>query len=221
MARDLDELGYAKVMRDPETGELIVDTDSLRRADIGRDGEVGADPDGDDFGARSDRRRRRVTRRLDRVERRDDRLERREDRLRDKLEELDDDDDNARGSASTSGRSKVKWGMTAVGGTNTLAAAGTATVRVRLQHHFKAEDVTFSGSASGATVTSISFGDRPVWSNPDGIAVDAFAPTGMLRGILRGQNLRAGLDIVINGELTAAGTFAVTITGWKPVNQPC
>lgn len=215
MARDLDELGYARVMRDPETGELIVDTDSLRRPDIRGEADVGADPDGDDFGARSDRRKRRLTRRLDRVERREDRLERREDRIRDKLADLDDDDDRGKG------RSKVKWGMTAVGGTNTLTAAGTATVRIRLQHHFKAEDLTFSGSGSGATVTSISFGDRPVWSNPDGISVDAFAPTGMLRGILRGQNLRAGLDIVVNGELTAAGVFAVTITGWKPVNQPC
>lgn len=218
MGRDLDELGYARVMRDPETGELIVDTDSLRRTEISGDGEVGAGPDDDEFGARSDRRRRRLTRRLGRVERREDRLERREDRIRDKLSALDDDDDD---DDRKRGRGKVKWGMTAVGGTNTLTAAGTATVRIRLQHHFKAEDITFSGSAGGSTVTSISFGDRPVWSNPDGISVDAFAPTGMLRGILRGQNLRAGLDIVVNGELTAAGVFAVTITGWKPVNQPC
>jgi hypothetical protein len=207
---NLDDLGYARVFRDPETGELVVDTDSLRRPAIAGDFE------GDDeLGDRSDRRRRRLERRLDRTDRREGRLERREDRLRDKLHDLDDDDD---GSSRKKGG--VKWGMTMVGGIDTLTGAGTATVRVRLQHHFKATDITFEGTTTGtaAKVTSIFFGDRPVWSNPDGVSVEAFAPGSMMRGILRGQNLREGLDIIVNGTLGGAGDFAATIMGMKPVS---
>ena len=107
--------------------------------------------------------------------------------------------------------------MTAVSGTDTLAAAGAATVRIRLQHDFKAEDVTFEGSSSGAKVTSIFFGDNPVWSSAVGLPVSAFGASSQLRGLLRNQKLKAGLDITVNGTLTGAGTFQVTITGEKPV----
>ena len=72
-----------------------------------------------------------------------------------------------------------------------------------------------------ARVTSISFGDRPVWSSPDGISVDVFAATSTMRNILRGQSIRAGLDIIVNGTLDAAGTFSVTITGKKPKDSSC
>ena len=209
---NLDDLGYARVFRDPETGELVVDTDSLRRPAVAGDFEGE-----DEFGDRTDRRKRRLERRLDRTDRRDDRLERREDRLRDKLDDLDGDNDKG---SSRSGRGNMKWGMTMVGGIDTLTAAGTATVRVRLQHHFKATDITFEGTTTGtaAKVTSIFFGDRPVWSNPDGVSVEAFAPGSMMRGILRGQNLREGLDIIVNGTLGGAGDFAATIMGMKPVS---
>ena len=115
----------------------------------------------------------------------------------------------------------MKWAGTAVGGTDTLTAAGTATVRVRLQHHFKAEDVTFTGTTATAKVTTISFGDRPVWSNPDGISTDVFSFNSTMRNILRGQSIRAGLDIIVNGTLDAAGTFSVTITGKKPKDSSC
>ena len=111
--------------------------------------------------------------------------------------------------------------MTAVGGTDSLTAAGAANVKVRLQHDFRAQDITFTGSASGAKVTSIFFGDRVVWSNSDGIDASVFASTGFLRGLLKGQSIRAGLDVIVSGNLPAAGDFAVTLIGQKPVAPNC
>lgn len=115
----------------------------------------------------------------------------------------------------------MQWGMTAVGGTDTLDAAGGASVKIRLQHDFRAQDVTFTGSAAGAKVTSIFFGDRVVWSNSDGIDVSVFSSSSFLRGLLKGQSLKAGLDITINGSLGGAGDFAATLIGQKPVTSNC
>jgi hypothetical protein len=243
MTTRLTSLGYARVFRHPRTGELAVDTDSLRRSgggfsgvdfgeddvegdedwddeddddsefegdddfgdDLEGDDDIGDDDVGsDDFGARGDRRRRRLNRRLGR-------LNKREDRIKRKL-------GNTRGKRKGS---KMQWGMTAVSSTDTLAAAGSASVKLRLQHHFKAHDITFTGSASGAKVTSIFFGDRVVWSSSDGIDVSVFGTTSLLRGLLKGQSLRAGLDITVNGSLTGAGDFAVTLIGQKPVSPTC
>ena len=102
--------------------------------------------------------------------------------------------------------------MTAVGGTDHVddSAGGAATVKVRLQHHFRALDVTFTGSVAGAKVTSIFFGDRVVWSNSDGI------DTG---GLLKGQSIRAGLDVIINGTVPTPGDFSVTLIGQKPIDR--
>lgn len=111
--------------------------------------------------------------------------------------------------------------MTAVGGTDTLQAAGAASVKIRLQHDFRAQDVTFTGSAAGAKVNSIFFGDRAVWSNSDGIDASVFNSNSFLRGLLRGQSLRAGLDITVNGSLAGAGDFAVTLIGQKPTVAAC
>ncbi len=140
------------------------------------------------------------------------RVNKREARIRRKLGKT--------GSRHSQG-SKMQWGMTAVSGTDTLGAAGSASVKLRLQHHFRAHDITFTGSASGAKVTSIFFGDRVVWSSSDGIDVSVFGSTSLLRGLLKGQSLRAGLDITVNGSLTGAGDFAVTLIGQKPVNPSC
>ncbi len=251
MAAKLDNLGYARVFRHPRTGELVVDTDSLRRPGGFSGVDFGADPDDDydddwddeddwdddfegddfgdddfgedelgdddfgddelgddDFGARGRRRRRRLKRRLGR-------LNRREDRVRDKLRRSR----RGRGKA----RKKVNWGMTAVGGTDHVddADGGAATVKVRLQHHFRAQDITFTGSVAGSKVTSIFFGDRVVWSNSDGIDTGVFASTGFLRGLLKGQSLRAGLDVVVNGTVPTTGDFSVTLVGQKPVDPRC
>lgn len=115
----------------------------------------------------------------------------------------------------------MNWGMTAVAGTDTLTAAGGGSVKIRLQHDFRAEDITFTGSAAGAKVTSIFFGDRVVWSSSDGIDVTVFGSTSFLRGLLKGQSLKAGLDITVNGTLTGEGAFAVTLVGKKPVTPHC
>jgi hypothetical protein len=222
--QNLDSLGYARVYRHPRTGELVVDTDSLRRGefageddDFGEDGVEGDDDgvegdddgvEGEEVGARGRGKRRRLNRRLRR-------LDRREDRVRDRLDNLND----RRGRRRE--EDDVNWGMTAVAGTDVLGAAGAASVKIRLQHDFRAQDVTFTGSASGAKVTSIFFGDRVVWSSSDGIDVSVFGSTSFLRGLLKGQSLRAGLDITVNGSLGAAGDFAVTIVGEKPVTPHC
>lgn len=98
---------------------------------------------------------------------------------------------------------------------------GGVSVKVRLQHDFRAKDLTFTGSSDTAKVTSIFFGDRVVWSNSDGIAVGVFSSNSFLRSFLEGQSLRAGLDITINGEVGPEGVFSATMIGQKPVTASC
>ena len=224
--RNLTPLGHARVYRHPVSGELVVDTDSLRRTSFAGVDDFGAYDD--DFGLfkrdpekRQSRRQRRLDRKRGRVDRRYDR---KTDRLDRKAEKWDLDEDEAMDEAlpmSAEPRNGLSWGMTAVGGTETLTLAGPVSVRVRLQHDFRAEDITFTGSLPGATVNSIFFGDRVVWSAPDGIDVSVFDATGFLRGLLKGQSIGAGLDVVVNGSLPDVGTFAVTLTGKKPVRPGC
>ena len=56
MAAKLYSLGYARVFRHPRTGELVVDTDSLRRPGRFAGVDFGADPydDEDDWDDDSD-----------------------------------------------------------------------------------------------------------------------------------------------------------------------
>lgn len=254
MATRLTSLGYARVFRHPRTGELAVDTDSLRRGgggfsgvdfgedyddfegddydddfegdddddddfegdydDFGDDYEFDGDDDfegDDDFGAKGRRRRKRLNRRMKRLQRRSGRVSKK----------LGKSSGGRKRSSKSKGSSEMQWGMTAVSGTDTLTEAGAASVKIRLQHHFRAQDITFTGSANGAKVTSIFFGDRVVWSSSDGIDVSVFGSTSFLRGLLKGQSLRAGLDITVNGSLTGAGDFAVTMIGQKPVTAQC
>ena len=171
---DLTPLGHARVFRAPD-GSLVVDGDSIRRDGFAGDDFAGDDFDDDfegdfddfegdfedeDFGAGGRGRARREGRREARDERREDR---RSSRGRGR----------SRGS-SRSASSKREWGATAVGGVDTLTDAGSAVVNIRLQHDFKAEDVTFEGSSSGAKVACIFFGDNPVWSSAAGLPVSAF-----------------------------------------------
>jgi hypothetical protein len=239
----LDNLGYARVFRHPRTGDLVVDTDSLRRGgfagadDIGADDDDDFEGDDDDFegdddtddaelGARErPRRARRLDRRQGRLDKREGRIDRRQDRVQTRQDRI--------APRAAAPREPImprrdllepvsgEWGMTAVSGTDTLGAAGAASVKIRLQHDFRAQDVTFTGSVAGAKVTSIFFGDRVVWSSSEGIDASVFGSTSLLRGLLRGQSLRAGLDITANGSLPGAGDFAVTIVGEKPVSATC
>lgn len=231
--KNLTPLGHARVYRDPRTGQLVVDTDTLRRSSFaggdfaGRyddddefdDDFQGEEEDVDDFGflrrdpeRRQGRQRRRLGRRRDRlerqVERRTDRLDRKEARI-----EADEPD--------PTDRVPTGWGATAVSDADRLDQAGAVALKIRLQHDFRARDVTFTGSAAGALVHSIFFGDRAVWSSSDGIDATVFAANGFLRGLLQGQSLRAGLDIIINGSLPGPGVFTATLIGLKPVSGGC
>ncbi len=242
--RRLNKLGFGLVYRDPHTGELIVDTDHIRPASAGPAASGffgGVDPEEDDyadfgeeeyddyafgdeyddpdfegdfegdeeddleFGRRRRRRRRRGGRR------RRPRAERPRRRRRRRAP-----------TPTPAARPKQNtWGRTAVGGTDTSEVGGSVSVKVRLQHDFRAQDITFTGSTDDALVTSIFFGDRVVWSNSDGIAVGVFSSSSFLRDFLKGQSLRAGLDITVNGEVGDNGKFAVTLIGDKPVQPSC
>ena len=268
MVSKLGSLGYARVFRHPRTGELVVDTDTLRRpgrfagVDFGADryddddddydedddyddddyedyegefegdfdgddfgddfgdfdgdfdgdieGDELGDFDGDDFGADGRRRRKRLRRKLGRLNRREERVKRKIRQSRRK-----------HGLPVRRRKKKVHWGMTAVSGTQTTDLPGGTSVKIRLQHDFRAQDITFTGSAAGAKVTSIFFGDRSVWSSSEGIDVTVFGSTSFLRGLLKGQSLKAGLDITVNGTMTTGGAFAVTLVGSKPVMPHC
>jgi len=247
LAGILIPFGTAPVYRDSRNGELLVDTDAVRRSGGPRaietgfefgyddddddddefdddfdDDDFGYDDDDDDddfgyddeddddfgyeFGGRKERKSRRKNRRADRKEKRVDRLE-------DQIRKL-------RGSKKRSSkkRSSMKgWARTIISGSDTLTAAGTAKVSIRLQHHFKAKDITFSGSlVNGTTITSIHFGDRLIFSDASGVDASVFGTNSFLRNLLEGQNLRAGLDITIAGDLNAAGSLKVAVTGFKP-----
>jgi len=108
------------------------------------------------------------------------------------------------------------WCATVVNGGTTLTAAGPAQIQIRLQHDFLATDIAFDGSSAGATVNSIVFGDRLVWQTQTGAPATVFAANTFIRNLLNGQRLRAGLDIIINGQLTGAGSFTATLFGSKP-----
>ena len=232
----LTPLGHARVYRHPVTGDLVVDTDSLRRThfagadDFGGyddfegydDDFEGYDDDEDDFGLFRRDPERKKARRSRRMDRKRSRVDRKHKRRSDRLDRkgLDDEDEEPESNAAK-GNASAGWGMTAVGGSETLTAAGGTSVRIRLQHDFRAKDVTFTGSSVGALVTSIFFGDRVVWSAPDGIDATVFAANGFIRGLLKGQSLKAGLDVTINGTLPDAGVFSATLTGEKPVRRNC
>ncbi len=111
----------------------------------------------------------------------------------------------------------MKWGKTVISGSDTLGGAGQASVQIRLQHAFKAEDVTFEGSASGALVNTIFFGDKLVFQSSSGVPTSVFASTGFLRKLVSGHELQAGLDVNITGTLGGAGTLQATVVGLKPV----
>ncbi len=239
--------GTAPVYRDSRSGELLVDTDAVRRSGGPRvpetgfefgyddddyddddddefeddfdDDDFGYDEDDDDFGyddeddddfgyefgGRKERQSRRKNRRADRKERRVERLEQQISKLRGSKRR------------SKKRKSSVKgWARTIVSGSDELAAAGTAKVAIRLQHHFKAKDITFAGSPVGTSITSIHFGDRLIFSDANGVDASVFGTQSFLRSLLEGQNLRAGLDITVAGDLNAAGTLKVAVTGFKP-----
>lgn len=198
---DLDGDDYGDDYGDDDLGDDDLGDDDLGDDDLGDDDlgddEAAADDLGDEV-AGPRRRRRRQARRQARRSRR-----------------------QARRSARQ-GRNKVKWGKTALAGeSNTPASAGDAiTITIRPQHWFKATDITFTGDTS-AKIDTIFFGEKPVWNNASGVPVSVFSATGMLRGLLAGQKIRPGLDIIIKGTSGSTTATTATLIGFKPMNKTC
>lgn len=102
-----------------------------------------------------------------------------------------------------------------------LEGAGVATLRFRLQHDYRASDITLEGSHSSARLILIAFGDEIVFTQEAGIPATVFSRESNIRGMLKGRGARAGLDIIIKGTLDAAGTFSATLLGEKPRPAAC
>ena len=51
--------------------------------------------------------------------------------------------------------------------------------------------------------------------------VSVFSATGMLRGLLSGQKIRPGLDIIIKGTAGSTTATTATLIGFKPMNKTC
>ncbi len=221
----LQYIGRPKTYRDPSTGNLVSDLDSIHRADAleGHDGDFGYD-DFDEFGDDDSD---------------DDDSD--DDDSDDDEEDFGDDDDEVgatrgqrrrrsrragrrvRRAAKKAGRqsrrsgSKPPMQKTVVSGSATSAAAGTVSMTITPSHNFKAEDIAFNGSSANAAVTSITFGDNLVWNNPNGVDVTVFQATGFIRGMLKGAKVRAGVPIVITGTIAANDdTLKAALVGYKP-----
>jgi len=210
------KLGLAPVYIDAR-GELVVDDRNIRRMpannreddfgdddfgddDLGDDfdGDDAGEDEGDDFGRR----------------RHHGRGQGHEMRMLRKLQRR----------TSKYGASKdlyKRWAKTIVAGSSTLGAAGTTTVQIRLQFDFRGQDITFTGSVAGSLITQVRFGDRIVFDVSAGVDVAVFAATGFIRGLIKDQTLRAGLDILVTGTLPGAGDLRVSAFGWKPTMDYC
>lgn len=196
-AGDEDNLfGYDDLGDDDFGDDDLLGEDDFGDDDIGDDDEVGDDDDddvGDDeVGASGRRRSRRQARRARRRSRKS-------------------------GSGTSSRRKKkVQWAKTILA-KKQAPGSTSASVEFRLQHDFIAQDLTLSGSTSGAVVTTVMFGDKVVFSNPDGVPAEVLGTSSFIRDLVKGQKLRAGLDIIVSGSVASPNdTFRVTITGFKP-----
>lgn len=221
----LDYLGTGRVYGDRSTRELVVDTDSIRRGSFagdeefsGRDDdwddedddeEFGEEMEGDDdFGEDGDFG--------------DDEVEG-DDEVGDDVEGEGDFGATrrrrkAKGKSRPRRKSSRKWAKTLVNGVASVVFAGAATLpfsmAIRLQHDFKAEDLkvtvaTTAGTATG-TITSVFFGDRLIFSDPNGVDASLFGATAFTRDLMKGQNLGGGRDILVAGNLTASAASTVT-----------
>ncbi|MCK6527714.1 hypothetical protein L6R50_09170 [Myxococcota bacterium] len=231
----LDYLGTGRVYGDRGTRELVVDTDSIRRGEFGGDEEFsGRDDDWDDeddeeFG--------------EEVEGDDDDFGEEGD-FGDEVEgddevgeEVEGEGDfgatrkRRKGKGKGHGRKRTssrKWAQTLVNGVASVVFAGAGTspfsMAIRLQHDFKAQDLkvtlaTTAGTISG-TVTSVFFGDRLIFSDPNGVDASLFGATAFTKDLVKGQNLGGGRDILVAGNLTASAAATATaraaFIGQKP-----
>lgn len=217
-----------------QDGTIVLDDRNLVRPEVSGADFAGAYDDPPDFGAR-DRGKKKgggVRERLDnfrdnrdemsdlrrsqRRERQDLREGNRDERRERRRGEDSSGEEDTQIMSNGSFSAPKGWIGTALSGKDTLTDAGTAKIRITPQHDFIASDITFDGSLSSATVLSVFFGDDGPINNPDGLPVTVFASDSMMRGLVAGSRIRAGLTITIVGELDAAGTFRVALKGYKP-----
>ncbi|MFT5680573.1 MAG: hypothetical protein ACI8RZ_001479 [Myxococcota bacterium] len=232
MSRRLQYLGKAKTFRDPDTGALVTDLDSLHRNDalegdvddFGYDdfGEFGDDDssddddsdedfgdEDDDFGDDDDDEFGATRGRQRRQARRGARKSKRKGRR------------SARQSRRNGGKSKVPPQKTALSGSGTSTDAGAVSMSIIPAHPFKAEDIVCNGSSTGAKVTSIMFGDNLIFNNPAGIDQSVFATSSFIKGLVMGAKATPGVPITINGTIASGGdVLEVTLFGLKP-GRPC
>ena len=231
MNRHLDPLGSGRVFRDRRTGALVVDEDGIgRRGFAGDDPELAGDGgqeyageggqeyagegprefegEVEDFGARNRYSQRGQYNRYNNYppQRQSQPYRQPEPAPRQSAPRADKDADGTPDG----------WQSAILSGVSSVDEAGQVTVVIRAQHPFLASDLTFEGSSSGAMITNISFGDRPVIVANGGLSTSVFTPTSQMRKHLKGQQLRGGLDITVVGTLEGAGKLCVAFFGFKP-----
>lgn len=226
MNRFLDPLGSGRVFRDRRTGALVVDEDSIGRRGFAGEGpdmageaddpDYGGEPqddtdnefegEGEDFGARRRYPRRDYGRHNPYPSRPAQPYRAPTPAPRQPAPRSERDADGV----------PEGWVSAVLSGSSTINEAGQVTVTIRAQHPFVATDLTFEGSSSGAMVTKIDFGDRPVITANGGLSTSVFTPTSQMRKHLKGQALKGGLDITIVGTLEGAGKLCVAFFGFKP-----
>ena len=217
-------MGSALVYRTPD-GRTVIDEDSLEDDNVDFAGdyvddydddlEFGGDYDDDDdddleFGARRTRAQRRGGRRTRQDQRRGRRRTRQDQRAGNRGRSPAAQDTAVNGAEGD-------WSSTILGDSVVTATAGPGSIKIIPQHDFIAEDMTFEGSAAGAKVTSIFFGERPVFSSSSGIPVAVFASGAQIRKHLNNTSIKAGLTITINVTTKVdADEVNCVITGKKP-----
>lgn len=106
--------------------------------------------------------------------------------------------------------------ITAVAGSATFAGAGVAgQITITPATDLELCDIVFTGTAAGG-VRSITVGDRLAWSSSTPVPAAIFGPTGTVRGVLQGQEARAGVPIVVEVVSGGAETITATVIARKP-----
>lgn len=124
-----------------------------------------------------------------------------------------------RGRRSAPQKSSTEtWQKTVLQGVSALlTAAGPFVINIRPQFDFVAQDFAMDGTTAGSNVTSILFGDHVVFQNAVGVPVATVNSTSFIRGLVKGAKITGGLDIIVNGNITAVGGQAFcTVVGLKP-----
>mgnify|MGYP001559613334 CR=1 FL=1 len=123
------------------------------------------------------------------------------------------------------GKTMVKTPLTAISTPSRSIAAGatetfTTDIVARPQFAFDAEDAVLTatvalGGAAGTSlvldaigITKVLFGDNVVWQNTSPVPLSVLASNSFLRALVRGAQIRAGLDITITLSHTVRNTDA-------------